>query len=139
MGSSPTGPTGDIPEADPTPGLAQGPGRLPAGPCGVRHARLLAATAQAEGRGRSQHRQARRDREGRTVPARHRAGTGQAALGVEHGRDDRNAEYRAELLQRVQGVAAFPSSAGEAAFSPAAVTHGRAIEIPTPATTNGRT
>ena len=35
--------------------------------------------------------------------------------------------------------AAFPSSSGGAAFSPPAVTHGRAIEMPTPAITNGRT
>ena len=33
---------------------------------------------------------------------------------------------------------AFPSSADGAAFSPAAVTHGRAIEIPVPARTNGK-
>ena len=57
--------------------------------------------ADAEGGDGSENRQARGDSQGRAVAAGDGGRGGQAAVGVEHGRGDRDPEHGAELLHRV--------------------------------------
>src|SRR5215471_15199859 len=98
---------------------------------------LLCCPADPDGGDRAEDRQSRCHRQGWAVAAGHGGRAGEAAVGVEDRRDDRDAEDRAELLQGVEGSRRLAEQGGDTVFSPTVVTQGRAIEIPVPAMMNG--